>query len=176
MGSLAQIVTAFEGPMLQYAEGLLTDVTDAQFARLPQGADGTINTNHAAFVYGHLSLYPEMLMEMIGIDGVADVKNPEDLSELFLHGKPCRDDPDGTIYPSKEIITSHFFKTYKAAYAAIAEQTDAFLAEPIQEGSDFAKKFPSKGAISAFMLGAHPFLHIGQLSAWRRCMGLGSIF
>jgi len=177
MGHLAKVVTAFQGPMLKYAEGLLKDISDAQFARLPQGPNGPIQTNHPAFVYGHLSVYPNMLMNMLGIEGVVGVDNPDGFEELFLHGNECRDDPDNTIYPSKEAITSQYFKAYKAAYAAIAEQSDDFLAEPLNlPDNEFANSFASKGALAAFMLGAHPFLHIGQLSAWRRCMGLGPIF
>jgi len=177
MGHLSTIVTVFEDRLMQYAQESAKGISDAQFARLPQGSHGAIDTNHPAFIFGHLSVYPEMLMGLIGVEGATGMNSPDDFKTLFLHGNPCRDDPDGSIYPSKEVIMSHFFKTYKAGYAAIAEQTDDFLAQAMDKSeNEFVSGFPSRGALSAFMLGAHPFLHIGQLSAWRRCMGLGPIF
>jgi hypothetical protein len=32
--------------------------------------------------------------------------------------------------------------------------------------------FPTLGAVVAFYLGGHVMNHLGQLSAWRRCLGL----
>jgi hypothetical protein len=34
---------------------------------------------------------------------------------------------------------------------------------------------PTVGAAVNFMLGGHLQMHLGQVSAWRRAMGLGSI-
>ena len=34
-------------------------------------------------------------------------------------------------------------------------------------------KFPTNGAMLAFYVGGHFMLHMGQLSAWRRAVGLG---
>ena len=36
--------------------------------------------------------------------------------------------------------------------------------------------FPTIGAVSAFLLSGHQMSHFGQISAWRRFVGLGSAF
>jgi hypothetical protein len=73
-------------------------------------------------------------------------------------------------------VTAAFFDGYKAAIAKIGELNDAHLAAHHGLDSDFGKRFHSRAAVANFMLGPHNFMHIGQLSAWRRCMGLGPVF
>ncbi len=174
MGNLATTLTASQGLLLMYAEGLLKDVPRSMFARLPEGKNGLIQTNHPAFLFGHMSLYAGKTLEMLGLKGV--VTDPAGFAELFEAGKECRDDPHGTVYPAMETITSHFFNGHKSMFAKIAELTDDYLAQPHGIETDFAKKFPSRAAFAAFLVGPHPFVHIGQMSAWRRCMGLGNVF
>lgn len=175
MGNLATTLTAPQGPLFYYAEGLLKDVPAEKFARVPTGKDGPIETNHPAFIFGHLSIYPAKVMEMLAVKD-SGISNPAGFEELFSAGKECRDDPDGSIYPEMEAVTSHFFDGHRRMFAKIAELGDEHLAQPHGLTSDFAKNFPSRAAIAAFMVGPHPFSHIGQMSVWRRCMGLGSAF
>lgn len=175
MGDLARVLVAQQGPLMMYAEGLLKDVTKEMFARQPKGPKGTIDTNHPAFVYGHLGLYPKKIMEIAGGDA-SGLDAPAGFADLFEAGKECRDDPTGSIYPAMETVTSQFFSSHKTLFARLAELDDAQLAAPHGLDSDFAKKFPSRAAFAGFMVGPHPFVHIGQISAWRRCMGLGKIF
>lgn len=172
MGNLATTLTAPQGLLFRYAEGLLKGVPADKFARLPEGRNGPIQTNHPAFIYGHLSIYPAKTLDILGHSGV--ITNPAGFLELFEAGKECRDDPEGTIYPPMETITAHFFNAHKTMFAKIAELTDEDLAQPHGLESDFAKSFPTRAAFAAFLVGPHAFTHIGQMSAWRRCMGLGS--
>lgn len=175
MDSLAAAILDQTDTMLGYAEGLLKDVTPAQFARKPQGKDGIINTNHPAFCFGHLAIYPARICQLAGIDD-AGIVVPDGFDELFEAGKECQDDPDGSVYPAMDVINSAFTGGYKAAVAKLGTLSDAHLAAPHGLDSDFGKRFSSRAAIANFMLGPHCFMHIGQLSAWRRCMGLGPVF
>ena len=175
MGALAQALTAPQGPLMMYAEKLLDGVTPDMFARMPVGKDGVINTNHPAFCLGHMSTYPAFICGLAGIED-AGITNPEGFDKLFSHEATCQDDPDGSIYPSMEVITSHFFNAHKTMFAKLAECSDEQLAAPHGQEGDFFAKFPNRAAVIAFMVGPHPFTHIGQMSAWRRCMGLGSAF
>jgi hypothetical protein len=34
---------------------------------------------------------------------------------------------------------------------------------------------PTIGAVANFLLSAHHMMHLGQVSAWRRAVGLGSV-
>jgi hypothetical protein len=36
------------------------------------------------------------------------------------------------------------------------------------------ERFPTLGSVHAFYCGGHIMMHLGQMSAWRRMMGLGS--
>jgi hypothetical protein len=175
MGTLAQVVTASQAPLKMYAEGLLKGVTADTFARMPTGPNGIITTNHPAFILGHLSIYPVMIMKIVGVEDFA-LTNPDGFDALFSHETTCKDDPDGTIYPAMETVTSYFFEVYDAMFARLAELSDEQLAAPHGMEEEFFAKWSSRAAVAAFMVGPHPFLHIGQMSAWRRCMGLGSAF
>jgi len=175
MGALAQTLIASQGPLTMYGEKLLVGVTADQFARQPVGRGGIINTNHPAFIYGHLSTYPAFILNILGIQDPG-CTNPDGFDKLFSHEATCQDDPDGSIYPAMEAITSHFFRAHKCMFAQIAELPDEQLAAPHGQTGDFFAKFPSRAAVTAFLVGPHPFTHIGQMSAWRRCMGLGSAF
>lgn len=172
MGAIAQTLTAPHAPLVMYAEKLLVGVKPDQFARQPRGKDGIINTNHPAFIYGHLSIYPTMILGIAGVES-AGLTNPDGFDALFTHETICKDDPAGSIYPPMEAITSHFFKAYNTLFEKVAELSDEHLAAPHGQEGEFFQKFPSRAAVIAFMAGPHPFIHIGQMSAWRRCMGLG---
>jgi hypothetical protein len=61
-----------------------------------------------------------------------------------------------------------------AAMSALSQATDAQLLEPNPAEGRMKELFPTKGAVMNFILSAHPMMHLGQVSAWRRMMGLGS--
>lgn len=175
VGAIADILTASQGPLQMYAEKLLVGVNADQFARKPVGKDGVIDTNHPAFIFGHVSIYAPWLLKIIGVEDPG-FANPEGFDDLFSFNATCQDDPDGTIYPAMDTITSYFFDAHKRMFAKVAELSDDYLAAPHGQEDEFFQTFPSRGALVAFMAGPHPFTHIGQMSAWRRCMGLGSAF
>jgi hypothetical protein len=82
------------------------------------------------------------------------------------------DDPDGTIYPPMGEITTALFDSYRAAVLALeAASDDVFMTENPNEA--MRDKFPTTGAMHAFYVSGHFMLHMGQLSAWRRAMGMG---
>ena len=175
MESLATAILDQTGTMFGYAEGILKDVTPELFARKPEGKNGLINTNHPAFCFGHLAIYPARICQLAGIED-AGIAAPAGFDELFEAGKDCQDDPDGAIYPAMGVVTAAFFDGYKTAIAKLGELSDAHLAAHHGLDSEFGKRFNSRAAVANFMLGPHTFMHIGQLSAWRRCMGLGPVF
>ena len=47
--------------------------------------------------------------------------------------------------------------------------------EASSEGTHFESRFPTMGAVVAFMLIGHVPFHLGQISAWRRVAGMGII-
>jgi DinB superfamily len=155
-----------------YAESLLKDITARNFARKPSFGGTVIDCNHPAFVYGHLGLYGARVLDLSGLSG-SSIAAPAGWEDLFKAGAPCRDDPEGTIYPAMDDLTAHFFKSYDAAIAALPTVGDDRFAMP-NPNEKSRETFPTVGGVVGFLMGSHLMLHLGQISTWRRCMGLGS--
>jgi len=174
MGHIAEIIVAGARGTRGYVERLLKDIQPGQFARLPrfETADKptVIQTNHAAWNYGHLAIYPARVLEMAGLNG-SHLVAPAGFEDLFKDGTVCQDDPNGTIYPPMAAITAHYFKAHDAAIEAVAALDDAKLSASTAD-EKARVNFPIIGARINFMLNNHIMMHAGQISAWRRCMGL----
>lgn len=156
-----------------YAERLLTGVSPAMAARKPRNAEGVlIEMNHPVFALGHLSLYSGRMLALIGADATA-AKTPDAWEALFKAGAPCHDDPTGVIYPSLAEVTERFFAGVDAGLAALEGVRDDVLARP-NPNEAMRSRFPCVGDMVNFMTSGHVLMHLGQVSAWRRCMGLGS--
>lgn len=159
-----------------YAKILLAGIEPARFARKPrfETAAGMklVETNHPSFVYGHLSLYPARLFTLLGEEARA-VETPAAWTDLFKAGAECRDDAEGTVYPAMEAITTQFFRSYESAAELVRGVADEVLARenPNAQARD---RFPTIGALVNFYLSGHVMMHMGQVSAWRRCVGLPS--
>jgi hypothetical protein len=156
-----------------YAESLLKDIKSNQFARKPQVNEHTIELNHPAFNYGHLGLYPLRVSKLLQLDQTRVIP-PQKFDVLFNAGAVCKDDPEGTIYPSMEIITSHFLSSHDALFEMLPRISDAQLLAPHPE-ERLLSRFPTVGSFIAYLLTAHANSHLGQVSAWRRCIGLGPV-
>ncbi len=167
MGQIGSIIAATGGPVVSYTERLLEGVTQKNYARLAGG----VETNHPAFILGHLCLYPVRVHEYLGADP-AGVAAPDGYAALFEPGAACHDDPDGSRYPSLEELQSHFLSAQRSACALIQEAgDDKLLGENPREGR-MRELFPTAAAMFSFFLCGHPMMHLGQWSAWRRMQGL----
>lgn len=157
---------------MHYGTEMIKGVDPKQFARLAPGEGGKrVKSNHPAWVYGHLSNYPGRALELLGHP---DAKKHVDerYQALFKNGTECLDDPEGTIYPPMQEIMKRWESGYKALFA-ILEQTpdEVYQRENPAEGR-FKEVMPTLGAVAGFIAGAHQMSHLGQVSAWRRFMGL----
>ncbi len=157
-----------------YAEKLLAGIDPVAAARFPRfgsGANQTvINTNHPVFVYGHLAVYPSRMLEIVGMDASA-VKPNETYAKLFPAGVECVDDMAGNVYPSLHEVAENCMKWNTLAMDKLAGLSDeAFNAENTNERS--RESFPRIGILLTFLLNNHPMMHLGQVSAWRRCFGM----
>lgn len=156
---------------LAYARRMLDGIAPEQFARLAVVEGRTIQSNHPAFIYGHLSLYPARIVSELGGDASAIAPSDEYVN-LFDHRATCRDDAEGTIYPAMEEITSKFFAAHELAVDVLQSANDTlFFAENPNEA--MRAKFATVGSMHGFYVGGHVMMHMGQLSAWRRMLGMG---
>lgn len=164
--SIGPIIAASAKVSRGYAERITKGVTAEQFARKPKG----VNANHPAWVLGHLSVYPDRLLPMLGL---ATLAKPIEASyeTLFDHKSECRDDPAGSIYPPMPALLDRYMSRHEVIINALPEIADGVFERP----NTFAMqdRFPTMGHLTTFMLVGHSMLHLGQLSTWRRCMGMG---
>jgi hypothetical protein len=173
MGSMGEMISRLGLISVGMGEKQLAGIDAKVFARKARGEGGrVIDSNHPAFVFGHLALYPAGWLPMLGLDPGLCSK-PAGFEDLFAAGKECRDDPDRTIYPSMETITSAFFATHKPVLEAIAKVDDAVFARENPREQSRAR-FPTIGFAMTFYVTSHMMLHFGQVSMWRRAYGLGS--
>jgi hypothetical protein len=156
-----------------YAEALIKGVAPSTFARLAVVEGKVIQSNHPCWVFGHLSIYHERIMDLLGLPRGA-AERPAGFEALFKNGTPCLDDPQGTIYPSMDAVMGYFFAGQALAMEAVKFADDSVLLAPNPAEGRMKELFPTKGMVMGFLMGAHPMMHIGQASAWRRMMGMGS--
>lgn len=167
---MSSVAAAIIGPATiarGYAAGLLKGVSPDRAARKPEG----INANHPAWVLGHVAIYHDHLLGMLGREDLAAAR--EGWAKLFDHDSECRDDPDGSIYPPLEEIAARFNERTDTLLGVLAE-SDGALAAP--NTWIYPDTLRSVGDLMNFMLVAHVMMHLGQVSTWRRAMGLGSVF
>ena len=153
---------------MNYAKAVCAGIDEKQFGRKPEGVD----CNTPAWVIGHLAIYPDRVLELIGRGDIA--RTDERYQELFKASTNAVDDADGSYYPPMQELVDRFVSRTEAALEAIATvDAGALEAENPAEGR-FKEMFPTVGAACGFLLCGPTMMHLGQISTWRRCMGLGS--
>jgi hypothetical protein len=173
MGFFANALIAPARIALGISELLTKDVKPEVFARKPAPGGKVISANHPAFCFGHLSLYPARWLAAVELDG-SDLAPPAGFDDLFAAGKECRDDPDGTIYPAMNVIMNAFFNGHRGALEAISGIDDSVFVKPNPREAS-RDRLPTVGAAMVFYTNSHIMMHLGQVSTWRRCFGLGSV-
>lgn len=171
MGRVGPIIAAGAKLSQMYAERLLVDVTQQNYAQFASPGGVVIKSNHPAFVLGHLSLYPVRTMQYLKLPDGPTIF-PASYEPLFKFGVECQDDPAGKVYPPLAEMKAFFFESYKAAIAAIESADDEAFDGPNPAEGRLRDLFPKLGmALNFYMIG-HTQVHLGQISAWRRAMGL----
>lgn len=173
IGNTARLILTMHERTSGLAEALRQGIEPAIAASMPTSGGEAINCNHATFVYGHLGIYPQMIMRALGTDP-GDAAVPESYEALFQAGVACQHDPENRIYPALDEVFGQFQRGHKALHEYLALQDDAGICKPIVDNERAAEFFGSCDAMALFMLHDHFMFHLGQLSTWRRCMGLGS--
>lgn len=157
---------------LNYAEALMKGIEPSTFSHMPSKGPGR-DVNSPAFNMGHLSIYPDLrILPLLGRD---DLVRPLPYSaDLFKAGTPCVDEPG--LYPEKDLIVSTYFDRYRVAIGALRDVPEEHFSKPNPVEGRMREIFPLIGAVMVFLLVGHPQSHLGQISVWRRMMGLGSAF
>ncbi|MCA9311374.1 MAG: DinB family protein [Phycisphaerales bacterium] len=147
-----------------YADLVTADIAASDFGRMYKTA------NSPAWCIGHLSIYPDRLMAAMGREDL--MKVDEHHVELFSAGVDCKDDPDGKLYPAKDVLMARFRDRHGVLLDVLREVDDAVLAGETPN-ERVRPIFPTVGNLASFLVTGHIMMHLGQISTWRRAMGLG---
>ena len=169
--SLGNIIADTLQLSVGYAERLLKHVPAERFARFARIGDRVVDSNHPAFIYGHLSLYAPKVLQQLGHPSPTV---PDHFGHVFSKDATCRDDEDGDLYPAMEEITAFFFEGHRMLAGALRATPDATFQQPNPAEGRMRELFPTLGSVQTFYCGGHMMMHLGQMSAWRRIEGLGS--
>ena len=150
--------------LMKYCRTLVGDIADERMAEQP-----VAGVNHPAWILGHLALSADNTLEMLGGQKVL----PAGWATLFGAGsKPSASRAD---YPSKDDLVRSVEQTYQHLRQQAATADSDQLSQP--PTNPLAKKaFPTLKEAIAFLLSGHVGVHLGQLSSWRRMIGLPPMF
>jgi len=152
-----------------YARRLVADVTDDQWCAQPNCGPGAIR-NHAAWVIGHLAQVADKATGNFTLG--LERRFPPQWDELF-HGQ-SQPTADRAAYPDKPTLLAAYEAGHAHVAAALRLADDSLLAKPTpHEG--FRARFPTVGVALLHLMVGHECVHLGQLSAWRRALGLPNV-
>ena len=151
--------------MLGLCKMQIKDVDDAKLAELP--AQGI---NHPAWILTHLAICTDYAARLLG----EPVKCPNEWHDRCGPGSKLS--PERSFYASKSDLVAALEAGQARVSAAAAKATDEVLGKPHGVQLEFVKNaFPTVGDLVAHLMTTHTGYHLGQLSIWRRMMGLPGV-
>ncbi len=148
---------------LNFAKRLAADIPEDKMAVQPLPG-----MNHAAWILGHLSMPRLWMKDLLKLD----VTVPPTWIEKFNMGTmPIT---DRAFYPSKAELIAAVEETYLALAAGLQHLTEADLAQE-NPNERMRPMMPTAGDLIISLVTSHQAFHQGQLSAWRRAMGMPSV-
>jgi hypothetical protein len=150
--------------LMQYCRVLLADIPDERMTEQP-----VPGVNHPAWVLGHLAWTADGTLEKLG----GQKALPAEGGVLFGAGsKPS--DARGDYPPKDELLRAveqSYQQLRQKAAAASPEQLSRPTTNPRAK-----ETLPTMREMVAFLLTGHMGVHLGQLSSWRRMIGLPPLF
>ncbi|MCC6322875.1 MAG: DinB family protein [Phycisphaerales bacterium] len=144
-----------------YALRLVGDLAAEQWTAQPVPGR---TLNHPAWVFSHLNIYTPIAAALARGRPFADpVDHP--------FGQKSEVSPDPRVYePGPELAAAHR-RLHDDAEAALATTTDAILSAP-NPVERWRTMHPTVGDMLVTLMVKHESGHLGQISAWRRALGL----
>ena len=145
---------------LHYANRLLRDVPDDRMSEQPFPA-----MNHPTWIIGHLADTCDLMADWLEVARIC----PSGWNYLFDN----RSEPkaDRNIYPDRAEVCEVLSQGHKAISAAFEAASQDVLEKPLPRES-MRSLFPTVLDGVVFEMTDHEAIHLGQLSAWRRAMGM----
>jgi len=148
---------------LDYLRRLVADVPNDLLTRQPAGA-----VNHPAWVIGHLVYSCEAIGGEIGLTPwlASDWK-----SRFGTGSTPVE---DRAAYPEKEALLAALRDGQRRLAERLTVVGNEGMAAPLPDVR-YRSVFPTVGHAVLHILTAHAAGHVGQVTVWRRVMGLGAL-
>jgi hypothetical protein len=150
---------------LTYAQKLVADVPDEQMCAQP--VPGRV-MNHPAWLLGHLAWASENGTAFLG------QTSPWGVEWRELFGMGTTPQTERSRYPAKAELLRRLEEAHAHLAATVGKATPEVLAQPAPER--LRGRFPTVGNVLLGLMTSHESLHLGQMSAWRRALGLPSVF
>jgi hypothetical protein len=145
---------------LDFLREQVADVAPADMVAQPNGM-----VNHPAWVIGHLTFACQLLGGVVGLPAWL----PDDWAGRFGPGSTPA--ADAGLYEAKENALAILRDAQVRITRAVEGLDDSRLDEPFPDES-YRDVFPTvRHALTQVLVG-HTANHVGQLSVWRRAMGL----
>jgi hypothetical protein len=146
-----------------YALALVADLSDEQMVLQPAGNLPKL-MNHPAWVLSHLNAYRPIVAALI---------NGAPFDDPIEHPFGMKSNPQSGrgLYPPKELLISGLEQGKKAIESALRQAESSCWSRPVPL-ERWQSRWDCVGAGVPFLLLSHENMHLGQLSAWRRALGL----
>jgi hypothetical protein len=151
--------------MLGYCKLLMNDLDDARLADTP-----AVGVNHPAWILSHLAICTDYAAQLLG----SPAKCPKEWHQNCGPGSKVVS--DRSAYASKQELLTALEAGNRRVSEAVAGASDEVLCQPHSIKLTFVKEtFPTVGELVAHLMTTHVGFHLGQLSMWRRMMGLPGV-
>ena len=147
-----------------YALRLVGDLSEEQMIAQPVPGRAM---NHPAWALAHLSLYNEVIAKMLRRIAFDDPKE-------HPFGMKSSPQSDVKIYQPRAAAIEQYRHSHDDAERALVECEPIVFAEdvPLER---WRLLHPKVSDMTVMLMVKHESMHLGQLSAWRRAMGLGRV-
>lgn len=147
-----------------YALRLVGDLTDAQMVAQPVAG---VTMNHPAWILCHLDVYAPIAAALAR-------RQPFEDPVEHRYGQKSSVVNDASEYPAREALIERYTRSHDEAQRALEAADDAvfLIPNPLER---WRTLHPRVGDMLATLCVKHESMHLGQLSAWRRAMGLARV-
>jgi uncharacterized damage-inducible protein DinB len=149
-----------------YASRLVADLNDEQLVAQP-AVDPEAPANHPAWVLSHLNAYVPIICSVIKGEEFEDPK----IHRFGMHSKPAA---DASVYASKEELVDAFVKGHEQVAELLGNSDDSVFSTAVMLPR-WREVMPTAGGALPYLMLNHENMHLGQVSAWRRVLGLPSV-
>jgi hypothetical protein len=159
---IAQIINSYS-LVLDDLRKLVADIPDDRLAKQAGGA-----VNHPAWIIGHLVHSAQAIGGEMGLSPWL----ASDWAGKFATGTIPRDHRN--FYPSKLELLDALQDSQQRITQRLLALGEAGLSQPLPD-ERYRAMFPTLGHAVLHILTVHAAIHVGQITVWRRAIGLGPL-